>query len=164
MADPGSASNGSPPREFWEDDLEMSIEHVLAEADSDEFMGNWLDKRTGPQVRMLRHLIHLAPDVSVQAGRTELQERLDDLRRFVPCAQFAKNKLTQAIIDFALLRISAGTSALAEVGDSGGIPLWSSTSRRSTGRARRGWYCATAIRIPHHRSANFSLPRSSRDS
>jgi hypothetical protein len=118
MADPGSASNGSPPREFWEDDLEMSIEHVLAEADSDEFMGNWLDKRTGPQVRMLRHLIHLAPDVSVQAGRTELQERLDDLRRFVPCAQFAKNKLTQAIIDFALLRISAGTSALAEVGDS----------------------------------------------
>ena len=118
MADPGSAGNGSPPREFWEDDLEMPIEQVLAEAESDEFMQKWLDKRTGPQVRMLRNLIHLAPDTSVRAGRTELQERLDELRRFVPVAQFAKNKLTQAIIDFALLRISAGTSALAEVADS----------------------------------------------
>ena len=43
MADPGSGSNGSPPREFWEDDLEMPIGQVLAEAESDEFMQEWLD-------------------------------------------------------------------------------------------------------------------------
>jgi hypothetical protein len=57
MADPSSASNDSPPREFWEDDLEMPIEHVLAELESDDFMQEWLDRRTGPQVRMLRYLL-----------------------------------------------------------------------------------------------------------
>jgi hypothetical protein len=60
----------------------------------------------------------LAPDTSVRAGRTELHERLDELRRFVPVAQFAKNKLTQAIIDFGQLRVPAETSALAQLAES----------------------------------------------
>ena len=118
MADPGSAGNGSPPREFWEDDLEMPIGQVLAEAESDDFMQDWLDRRTGPQVRMLRYLLGLAPDTSVRAGRTKLHDRLDELRCFVPVAQFAKNKLTQAIIDFGQLRVPTGTSALAQLAES----------------------------------------------
>ena len=107
-----------PPDVFWEDDLEMPVGGLRSAAESDEFMTEWLARRSGAQVAMLRYLLHLDEGASTRTGRKELQDLLPRLRRFVLVQQFARHKLTAAVVDFAERRLPPQVMAIAQVGES----------------------------------------------
>jgi hypothetical protein len=39
-------STGAPPREFWENDLEMGLEHIVNGASRDGYLDDWVRRRS----------------------------------------------------------------------------------------------------------------------
>jgi len=63
--------SGAPPREFWENELEMSIDPVLAKAAEPGFIERWLAGRHSPEFLVLHRLIDVRPGrARVKRGRT----------------------------------------------------------------------------------------------
>lgn len=93
MDDRALPADPDPPNTFWGDELEMPVAALRANAQSDDFMTEWLAERNGVQVAMFRHLLGLPGNLSTKAGRENLHEYLDALRTFVLVQRFARNKM-----------------------------------------------------------------------
>jgi len=59
-------SAGAPPRGFWEDDLEMGLEHIVNGVNRDGYLDDWIRRRTGRQVDMLHAALDLDGDGSTR--------------------------------------------------------------------------------------------------
>jgi len=94
--------SGAPAREFWENDLEMALEHVLVRSSQDGFIDEWIGRRTGRQISVL------CENIGVD-GTGSVRRKKDALRSFGNSAlipyllvdQFAKYKSKVATVDFA---------------------------------------------------------------
>ena len=69
------AGSGRPPVEFWEDTLECPVTRLLEDAESPEFMNDWIRQRRARQIAMLRHLLGLPADAPLQERKAKLMER-----------------------------------------------------------------------------------------
>ncbi len=94
--------SGAPAREFWEDDLEMALEHVLVRSGQDGFMDEWIGRRTGRQISVLCANLGVDGTGSVRQRKNALRSSgNDDLLPYLLVDQFAKYKSKVATIDFA---------------------------------------------------------------
>ena len=106
-----------PPVEFWENTLEFPVTRLLEDAESPEFMKDWIRQRRARQVAMLRHLLGLPVDAPLQERKAQLKDRQDELTRFVPAALFAMRKSMHATLDVAVGCLDEASIALAQESD-----------------------------------------------
>lgn len=92
---------GAPPPAFWENDLEMGLEHFFARSRRDGFMDEWVSRRTGRQVNVLCMNLGLDGAGSVRSKKDSLRSCDDELLPYLLVDQFAKYKSKIATIDFA---------------------------------------------------------------
>jgi len=94
--------SGAPAREFWENDLEMALEHVLVRSSQDGFIDEWIGRRTGRQISVLCANLGVDGTGSVRQRKNALRSSgNDDLLPYLLVDQFAKYKSKVATIDFA---------------------------------------------------------------
>ena len=106
-----------PPVEFWENTLEFPVTRLLADAESPDFMDDWVQHRRARQVAVFRHLLGLPVDAPLRERKAQLKERRDELIRFVPAALFAVRKSMHATLDVAVDCLDEATVALARESD-----------------------------------------------
>jgi hypothetical protein len=112
------AREDQPPVDFWENTIELPATRLLQEANSPEFINDWVQRRKPRQVAMLRHLLGL-PDAPLRERKARLKDHWDELVRFVPAAAFAARKSMHATLDVAAGCLEEATVALAREGDGG---------------------------------------------
>jgi len=94
--------SGAPAREFWENDLEMALEHVLVRSSQDGFIDEWIGRRTGRQISVLCENISIDGTGSVRRKKDTLRSSGNsDLLPYLLVDQFAKYKSKVATVDFA---------------------------------------------------------------
>lgn len=96
-----SGEASEPPMDFWEHTLETPASRLLDFASATGFMGSWIKRRTPRQAIMLRSLLGLPIDTSPRERKSRLQERSNELARFVLAADFASRKSMHATLDVA---------------------------------------------------------------
>lgn len=106
-----------PPVKFWENTLEFPAARLLENAESPEFMNNWVQHRRPRQVAMLRHLLGLPVDARLRERKAQLRDRQDELIKFVPAIPFAIRKSMQATLDVAVDCLDEAIIALARERD-----------------------------------------------
>ena len=111
------AREDQPPVDFWENTIEFPATRLLQEANSPEFIDDWVQRRKPRQVAMLRHLLGLPVDAPLRERKAHLKDHWDKLVRFVPAASFAARKSMHATIDVAAGCLDETTVALAREGD-----------------------------------------------
>ena len=117
-----NASTGEPsepPIDFWEHTLETPASRLLDFASATGFMGSWIKRRTPRQAIMLRSLLGLPIDTSPRERKSRLQERSNELARFVLAADFASRKSMHATLDVAKGCLAETDIALAYLPDGG---------------------------------------------
>ena len=93
---------GSAVRAFWEDDLEMTLEGILACVRENGAMDEWVGKRTGRQVNVLCANLSADGNGSVREKKNLLRSTgHDDLVPYLLVDQFSKFKSKVATIEFA---------------------------------------------------------------
>ena len=91
-------STGAPPREFWEDDLEMGIEHVIGWMNQDGYLEDWIGRRTGRQVSLLHAALDLGGDGSTRRKKETLRSCDEkQLLPYVLVERFAQYKSKVAV-------------------------------------------------------------------
>ena len=90
------AREDQPPVDFWENTIEFPATRLLQEANSPEFIDDWVQRRKPRQVAMLRHLLGLPVDAPLRERKAHLKDHWDELVRFVPAASFASRKSMHA--------------------------------------------------------------------
>jgi hypothetical protein len=113
------AREDQPPVDFWENAIEVPATRLLQEANSPEFIGDWVQRRKPRQVAMLRHLLGLPGDAPLRERKAHLKDRGDELVRFVPAAAFAARKSMHATVDVAAGCLDGATIVLAREGGDG---------------------------------------------
>ena len=99
---PMAGANASPPEEFWENELEMSTHFALRDLESVGARKEWIKKRTGRQVEILRRALCMEDLGSVRKNKAYLEGSDDEeLRPYVLVSHFAKNKSKVATFSFA---------------------------------------------------------------
>ena len=106
-----------PPVEFWENTLEFPVTRLLEDAESPEFMNDWIRQRRARQVATLRHLLGLPVDAPLRERKAQLKDRQRELTRFVPAALFAVRKSMHATLDVAVGCLDEATIRLAQESD-----------------------------------------------
>ena len=91
----------APPPEFWEDDLELGLDYVLADVKRDGFTEQWVNKCTGRQINMICTCLDTGSTGSVVRKKEHLCTCEDRLLPFVLVDQYAKYKSKVAVVDFA---------------------------------------------------------------
>lgn len=89
----------SPSQAFWKDDLEVHVEHVLAQA-SNGSLGAWISRRTGRQLSIICEA-HGLETASTQKMRDSVHELNGELTPYVLVEQFSQFKSKVAVLDFA---------------------------------------------------------------
>ena len=83
-------SRGVPGKQFWEDDLEMSMELALRPTLVNGAIGDWIGKRTGRQLGVLCRSMGIDGEGSTQKLRAAVRSREEDLLPYVLVEYFAK--------------------------------------------------------------------------
>lgn len=91
----------SPPSEFWEDDLEMPLDHVLRTVNDDGFRNEWVEKRTGRQLTVLCNALGVDHAASTRKKRAAIEAGDGSLDPFVLVERFSQFKSKISVIDFA---------------------------------------------------------------
>jgi hypothetical protein len=86
---------GAPPRDFWENELEISIDPVLTKAAEAGAITYWLAGRHGPERLLLHHLVSVVP------AQTRAQLRTAVLIPYMLVHEFTKGKSKAAAIEHA---------------------------------------------------------------
>jgi len=89
------------PREFWEDDLEISLDHEMRRVTAEGYLDAWLRHRTGRQLTVLCQTLEIDGGDSTQKQRKALREADVDLLPYVLMERFAQRKSKVAVADFA---------------------------------------------------------------
>ena len=110
------APEDQPPVDFWENTIEFPATRLLQEANSPEFIDDWIQRRKPRQVAMLRHLLGLPVDAPLRERKEELRERSEELVRFVPAGAFALRKSMLATLDVAGGCLDEAELAIAQDG------------------------------------------------
>lgn len=105
-------SRGVPGQQFWEDDLEMSLERALRPTLIDGSIGDWIGKRTGRQLGVLCRRMGIDGEGSTQKLRAAVRSREEDLLPYVLVEQFAKGKAKVAVIELGKRVLDKETLAL----------------------------------------------------
>lgn len=90
----------APPREFWESDLEMALDLVLARTEQDGFRDEWVSRRTGRQADVLCLNLGLDGTGSARRKKELLRSCGDELLPYILVDQFGKYKSKVAAADF----------------------------------------------------------------
>ena len=108
-------SRGVPGKQFWEDDLEMSMELALRPTLVNGSVGDWIGKRTGRQLGVLCRRLKIDGGDSTQKLKAAVRTREDDLLPYVLVEHFAKGKAKVAIVELgkrALDKTALGLCAM----------------------------------------------------
>jgi len=89
-------------REFWESELELSIDEPLARARDPDHRKAWIDSRTGRQINVLCRCLGVAATPKPRARKASLQDGDGDLVAYYLVDCFARHKGKFAITDLAL--------------------------------------------------------------
>jgi len=92
---------GAPPSEFWENELEMGLEHVCAMLQEEDRMTAWVDKRKGNQAKVLLKSLGIPPGASTRKNKEALHSCDGQLLQYALVDYFGKRKSRQAVIDVA---------------------------------------------------------------
>lgn len=88
-----------PPQSFWKDDLEVHVEHVLAQTGNGS-LGAWVSRRTGRQLSIMCEGLGLET-ASTQKMRDAIHELNGELTPYLLVEQFSQFKSKVAVLDFA---------------------------------------------------------------
>lgn len=102
----------TPAQEFWENELELSINGVLRRLEDPDELQAWIGSRTGRQLDVLCHALNLAKDTRVKDKRAALATSNGQLTSFYLTDYFARRKGHFAIADFATAVLDRGVIAL----------------------------------------------------
>lgn len=91
----------APPKEFWEDDLEIPMEHVLRTVNDDGFRDEWVGSRTGRQLTVLCDTLGIDGGASTRKKRAAIEAMDGGLDPFVLVERFSQFKSKVAVVDFA---------------------------------------------------------------
>ncbi|MBF0155181.1 MAG: hypothetical protein HQL64_15695 [Magnetococcales bacterium] len=100
----------APPPEFWDNELEMGIQHILPALTSEESSQEWIEKLNGRQLETLCDCLGLVVRNRIKDRREALQSLNGQLLpyRLVDCFSMRKSKvaiveLSQDILDKAIV-------------------------------------------------------------
>jgi hypothetical protein len=94
------ARDDQPPVDFWENTIEFPATRLLQEADSPEFIDDWVQRRKPRQVAMLRHLLGLPVDAPLRERKAHLKDHWDELvrlcrpRRLPPASRCTRRSMS----------------------------------------------------------------------
>ena len=109
---------GSAAREFWEDDLEMALDPILARVRENGVMDEWVGGRTGRQASVLCANLSIGGDGSVRERKNDLRAiGGDDLMPYLLVDQFSKFKSKIATIGFAKEVLTEGSLNTCRIKD-----------------------------------------------
>ena len=109
---------GSAAREFWEDDLEMALDPILARVRENGVMDEWVGGRTGRQASVLCANLSIGGDGSVRERKNDLRAiGGDDLMPYLLVDQFSKFKSKIATIEFAKEVLTEGSLNTCRIKD-----------------------------------------------
>lgn len=108
-----------PPRVFWENDLEMGVDYLLAPTRKDGHWSGWLAARTGRQLDILCKALGVDSTGSIQEKRETLLTLSDELDRYYLAERFSQYKSKVAIIDFAKGVLPAEEVEVCRAGEDG---------------------------------------------
>ncbi len=91
---------GAPPLAFWEDDLEMGLNHIIPRLEEQNGVNEWANGLTKRQVEVLCESLGIACDEKPQEKKASLKASTEALIPFWLVDQFAKFKSKVAIIEF----------------------------------------------------------------
>ena len=94
-------------REFWTNELEVAYDQIKEQAGQPGFMQNWISKRSGRQLDVLRN--NMSRDANSKRGERNkegLQSKVHELLPYVLVQEFAKFKSKLATIEVALNLLS----------------------------------------------------------
>jgi hypothetical protein len=107
---------GDITRDFWENELELSIQESLRHAEDPEELRAWVDCRNGRQLDVLCRILNLAA-ARIKDKRAALASCDGQLATFYLTDQFARHKGKFAIADLAVARLDAEVVALCRLKD-----------------------------------------------
>jgi len=88
-------------KEFWTNELEYDITRAEHAVRQDKVLQQWIDARSGRQVRMLCHLFGLNHEGSIPKLRPAIHEQEAELTAFYCVEQFGKGKSEIAVVEVA---------------------------------------------------------------
>jgi hypothetical protein len=91
----------TPAREFWENELEMSIDGALSRLDHPDEISGWVATRTGRQLDVLCRVLDLSDATRIKDKRAALAGCNGQLTPFYLTDQFARRKGRFAVADLA---------------------------------------------------------------
>lgn len=98
---PAGSERFVPDKSFWECDLEIGYDTVVNKTRQDGFWDDWIKKRSGRQVEVLRTSLGLTGDSPVRGRKGDLHSRHDELHPFLLVEEFARGKSKLATATFA---------------------------------------------------------------
>lgn len=96
---------GAPPPEFWENDLEMGLGHLLPELERDETRKEWIGRLSGRQMEMICAGLDLPVEERVRDRRETLRGLDGQLLPFLLVDRFSHMKSRVAVVEFARKRL-----------------------------------------------------------
>ncbi len=105
----------APPREFWENDLEMAHDHLFSLCRQDGHLGKWIRKCTGRQIDILCKNLGILEQDSVRQKKDCLYvARHEMLFPYVLVDEFSRFKSKVAVQTFAQSVLDQDTLALCQ--------------------------------------------------
>ena len=92
---------GAPGRDYWEKELEVGVDAVARSAADRKFMEDWIDKRAGRQIDILRQNLRMNGDGSVVSRKKELQAGNGHLTPYLLVQEFSNRKSKLATLEVA---------------------------------------------------------------
>lgn len=108
---------GVPPAQFWEDDLELSREHILRQVQHDTELAAWINGRTGRQLAILGNAIGINDKMSTKKLKAKIRTSKPDILGYVLVERFSHFKARVAVIDFAARVLPAKTIEACQMSD-----------------------------------------------
>jgi hypothetical protein len=92
---------GAPARDFWENELEIGVDGVARSAADSEFMEEWIGKRAGRQVEILRRNFGMNGSSSVREKKKDLRGSNGELLPYLLVQEFSLRKSKLATVEWA---------------------------------------------------------------
>ncbi|MEG3637683.1 hypothetical protein [Magnetococcus sp. PR-3] len=107
----------APTVEFWDNELEIGLQHILPELESKQSMAAWVDKLTGRQLAMLCRCTHTITRDTLPARREALKALGDVLSPYRLVDLFAYRKSKVAVTDYAMATLDQRTLRDCHIND-----------------------------------------------
>jgi hypothetical protein len=92
---------GAPARDYWENELEISVDAVARTAANGEYLKEWIGKRTGCQVEILRRNLSLNGASSTREKKKDLKQLKRELLPYLLVQEFSYRKSRLATVELA---------------------------------------------------------------